>query len=650
LNFSLLNPLFLIGLSAVLLPIIAHLISRKSGVKKGFSAVSLLLSSQGQSARKSRIKDLLLLFLRSLVLVMLVLVFSKPALFSFSPVNTTEPKSVAIVVDNSLSMAYGDNFEVARKRAEQIIDSLGDGSFGAVLPLVPEDDIKPDITVDKSRMKEDLESIKQSYSFTDNERRLEEVFGLIQKAPNREKEVILITDLQRNGWRRENFSRAWLVPVDVLSGKDMENRTISEIDFEDEGESIRIMVHVGNFSRNGVKNLLATVSLGNQEIKGFFEIEPDGEEIKEFIFPKDRLPSGDLLGKVEIEHDNLTLDDVRYFVLPENRGLRVLMVDGDPREDARLGETYYLARAVETISEISPLSLEIEDNDTFLDDELKKYDLILLTNVGDITPEKAEEIENRVKDGAVLVIFPGDRVKSEVYNALFKILPAELGVLSEGEYFLKATTSDGPFAQDIGGYDRAEVKKLFSLKPANDSIILLNSSNDSPFLLRRDVESGSVFLFASTADTSWNSFPLTPVFLPTVKKIFDLSQDTQSRRRNFTVGDMVDIAFAKQAEELTVITPNGEKFRVARERPRFSHTRVPGIYRVDDGAESLYSFSVNTDPRESDLERTLLETIPQEHDEKSGLVKVFREIWGYFLWGVIALFISESIFRVLYYR
>ena len=118
LNLSFLSPLFFIGLAAVALPIIAHLISRKSGIKKSFPAVAFLISSQGDLATRSRIKDLILLILRALILVLIVLVFAKPAVFSFSKNTDSSPKSIAIVIDNSFSMGYEDNFARAKKKLE----------------------------------------------------------------------------------------------------------------------------------------------------------------------------------------------------------------------------------------------------------------------------------------------------------------------------------------------------------------------------------------------------------------------------------------------------------------------------------------------------------------------------------------------------
>jgi hypothetical protein len=153
LNLSFLSPLFLIGLGALALPIIAHLISRKSGVKKSFPAVKFLISSQGDLATRSKIKDIILLILRALILVLIVLVFAKPAVFSFSTVQENTPKSLAIVIDNSLSMGYDDNFSRALRKAQDLIDSLPEGSFALISPLVPNNEQEPFLSQDKTQLK-----------------------------------------------------------------------------------------------------------------------------------------------------------------------------------------------------------------------------------------------------------------------------------------------------------------------------------------------------------------------------------------------------------------------------------------------------------------------------------------------------------------
>jgi hypothetical protein len=176
----------------------------------------------------------------------------------------------------------------------------------------------------------------------------------------------------------------------------------------------------------------------------------------------------------------------------------------------------------------------------------------------------------------------------------------------------------------------------------------MSASDNSPFFIKKEIGNGSIFLFASTADTSWNNFPITPVFLPTIKEIFDLTQNTRSTKRNLVVGDEVETEFSKIMNGAKVLTPSGETLKLPQEKDRLIRNLVPGIYRVEESENSSHQLSVNTDPSESDLTKISLKTVSAQEDVNNGLVKVFNEIWVYFFWGFIALFISESVYRVLH--
>ncbi len=650
-NLFFLNPFFLIGIIAVSLPIISHLISRKSGVKKSFSAVSFLISSEVEAVKRSKIKDIILLVIRSLILVILVLVFSKPSLLSFSPLIADDPKTVAIVIDNSFSMGYGDNFENAKKEAKSLIESLPDGSFGTVLPLVPIDVKKLTSTNDKRKMLEDLKNLKLSFSFTANERRLEDIFGFIEKAPNDEKGVFLFTDFQRNGWINEGFKREWLIPIDVTSGAQMQNRAVSDIEVKDGDDIVEISVKVSNYSDREENDLLATLLLDNREIKGFFKISPTDEQIKDFIVPEDETNLNETIGKVEIPNDNLPADDIRYLVHSKKYEPRILLVDGDPREDARLSETYYLSRSIETISQIFPIKLSIIDNDSFLTDELRlqDYNLIFLANAGDITTKKANEIKEFLRNGGGVVIFLGDRVRSDLYNVMLgSILPAEIGTILQGDYFLIAYELNKLIEGMNEKFKEVEVKRVFQLHTIKNTDIILSTSYNTPYLTQGKVEKGDIFLFASTADSAWNNFPITPVFLPTINRILDFYPLKQNKIEDLLVGESIKIDFPDELEEVKVRTPLGKEIKLYKGNPNFNDTHIPGIYSVKKGEEILYNFSVNVDTRESNLEKIFLESASQRSGAETGLAKVFKEIWIYFLWGAIALFISESVVRFLY--
>jgi hypothetical protein len=646
LNFSLLNPYFLIGLGAVLLPVIAHLISRKSGIRKRFAALTFLLASEGETAKRSKIKDLFLLLLRSLIIVLLVIVFAKPAVFSFMRLGSHDVGSFAFVIDNSFSMGYGNNFRTAKNKAKKTIESLPDGSFATVLPLVQTGKSKLDVTQDKRKMKEDLDNIELSNSYTDNARRIEEAFAVLQNAPNQKKEVILFTDLQKNGWRNEDIHRDWLTLIDVSDGEVLHNNAVTDFNVKETEESINSDVTVTNFEDTEPRDVLARIFANGSELNGFFKIEPGATQQKQFSYNKSLIPAGEIISRAEISTDDLKVDNKRYFVLPREEGLRVLIVDGDPREIARLSAGFYVNGALETLSEVLGLSLQLKDNDSFLSEDLENYNLIFMANVGDINPKKSEDIKKFVNKGGTLIIFLGNRIRSNIYNKLLHdVLPAEIGSTAEGKFTLVPENSNLPFIKNKDSLKGVKVNKLYNLIPKENSQIIMSTSDKYPFMMRNDDAKGAVILFASTADLSWNNLPLSPLYLPIIKTLCDLPVSKKSLDRNISIGDGLTIEIGDGLEEVTVINPLGDKFEINRGNAKFQNTFVPGIYKVESEGNVLYSFAVNIDPAESNLQKISTKPPPPTNGSDPRRVKVYREIWLYFLWASLALFITESLFR-----
>jgi hypothetical protein len=652
LNFQFLSPLFLLGLATTIIPLIAHLISKRrhANIKKRFSAVSFILASQAEGTKRSHITDLLLLLIRVFILVSIVIVFSKPAFFSFlKDVGSNETKSVAIVIDNSLSMSYGNNLELAKKKAKDIIYALNRSSLAAVIPLVSTNNALPAITSDKKKLLKAVDNIKPSYSFTDNQTRIEEVFNLLQRTHHKTKEVIMITDLQRNGWKDEEFKREWFIPIDISEKNKLENHAVSNIEFEYREDSIKIAVEVSNFSKAPVKNLLTKVILNGKEANRVVDIAPRAREKKDFLFIglQDTSSLPEITGKVQTLNDNLEIDDTRYFVIPKVGKPNILIVNGDPSEDPRLSETFYIVRALETLSEVTEFRLHIKSNDDFLSEELDKYKLIILANTGYLSPQKAHEIERFLNEGGSVIVFLGSQIRANVYNMLLgNTLPAKIEDTVEGDFFLRAKAPLTFLPDTEKRLKQVKVNKLFNTLPNKDSGIIFYTSNDMPFLLKKNIKNGIVYMFTSTADTAWTNLPITPVFVPVIKYILDSSLTRVSEKRNFLVGETVDINLKDDIEEVTVKTPYGENLKVTRRNPIFYKTLVPGIYRVEYRGKHLYSFAVNPDPRESDLEKISFQLTGSSENQIKP-IKVVREIGVYFIWLTIAMFTVECLLKNL---
>jgi len=647
LNITLLNPYFLIGIIAIGLPIIAHLISKKSGIKKRFSSIEFLLASKGEYTNLSKIRDLIMLILRSMIIVLLVTVFSKPALFSFSSAEEIGIRTLGIIIDNSFSVGYGTNFDAVKKKAGEIIESLADGSYAMVLPLVQPEIIKPSITENKNEMRNSLNNIELSSSYTDNIKIIEDTYSYLQNAPNERKEVVFISDMQRNGWDKIDFQREWFIPIDITTRKNLGNYAVRDFNIRDNGESYKINVSVSNFSDTNAKNILAKIKVSDQELNGFFDVKAGETSLKEFFLPKDPEDKGQIIGRVVISPDMLEIDNYRYFILPVSGFQMVLVVDGDPREVSRLSESYYVTTALETLSELLGLNIVLRDNDSFLKEDLHNYGSIFLANVGDLNPEKSNEISEFLGNGGTLVIFLGNRIPSNVYNTLLKnLLPADIGDILDGEYNLKPSEIN-PESED---YEKklfgVRVAKLYELIPREGSQTLIKTTSNEPYLIKSAAGGGTVYLFASTADLGWNTLSLSPLFIPTIKSVFDQSIANKSGNRNIIVGDRFNVEIIKGLREATVINPSGERLKVNEANPIFANTHIPGLYEIEQSDNLKYYFSVNIDPEESNLEKLKLENIGFKKDTNSLRLKSLKEIWRYFAWALLVLFITESILRL----
>ena len=133
-----LNPLLLVGAAAVAVPIIIHLLNRRKFQRVVWGAMRFIKASVDQNQRRMKIEDLILLALRCLILILLALALSRPAMKSSTTDIFGQTKVTGVLLlDNSFSMGVSDGvetrFDKARKAAEQAIDALPAGSATAVL-------------------------------------------------------------------------------------------------------------------------------------------------------------------------------------------------------------------------------------------------------------------------------------------------------------------------------------------------------------------------------------------------------------------------------------------------------------------------------------------------------------------------------------
>src|SRR5262249_33468922 len=130
---SFLTPLFLLGLGALAIPAIIHLIQRERKNVVQFPSLMFLRRIPSQSVERRRIRHWPLLLMRLAALALIVSAFARPFLRkeTLAAAAAAGAREVVVLVDRSYSMAYGDRWARAVSEASSAINAMAAGDKGS---------------------------------------------------------------------------------------------------------------------------------------------------------------------------------------------------------------------------------------------------------------------------------------------------------------------------------------------------------------------------------------------------------------------------------------------------------------------------------------------------------------------------------------
>jgi len=118
---SFLTPFFFVGLAAVLVPVLIHLVRRARAPRVEFPSLMFVRQVPQRTIRRRRLHNLLLLLLRCLALAALVLAFVRPYVSWGADENRARGRTVILLLDRSFSMRAGDGSK-GRSRFAQAVE------------------------------------------------------------------------------------------------------------------------------------------------------------------------------------------------------------------------------------------------------------------------------------------------------------------------------------------------------------------------------------------------------------------------------------------------------------------------------------------------------------------------------------------------
>lgn len=655
-----LNPLMLLGMSAVSVPIVIHLLNRRKFERVRWAAMRFLRASIEQNRRRLRIEDLLLLILRCAIVALLALALARPAFRSASVGLFGQAGVTAIILlDASGSMSQTDGvrerFAQAKTAAEEVLDSLPSGSSVAV--WLVSDGVRqliPEPTFDLAFARQVIRDAVRGDRGSDVFPAVRLAVEALGRAPSVRRELYLVTDGQRIGWKQLDDVVATLNRVRgeiqghvvLVDQPESENLGISDLrqatGIAAVDRPLRFVADVTNYGATEANDVRVSLRVRAAVSEPGVADAPVDEASIESI-PPGATRSVSLFARLREEGyhavhaglsgDRVPADDRRPLVVRAVKRVRVLLVDGEPGVEARDAETYFLRNALVPVArneqEQHFVSADVVDVASLRGAALDDYDAVIIANVADFSSSMLDALTGYVARGGGLVVFPGGNTQPGFYNEKLarerRLLPAELGdpVGAVDADKPLTTLSDRDLEHPIaslwkdpasGSITAVQYFRLFPLKPlpppagavngvvVGEPRVVFRYADNSPAVVEHAFGQGRVLLFGSTADSSWNLLAVKPaVFVPLIYRSLGAIVQRQDEAVNVRAGQR--FVFRAPGEWLgrdVTIEPPGEGRDGAAARPQTARVELldgqPQLAFDETDVAGVYTITVPDAP------------------------------------------------------
>jgi Aerotolerance regulator N-terminal/von Willebrand factor type A domain/Beta-galactosidase trimerisation domain len=666
---SFLNPLFLLGLAALSVPVIVHLVRRTKAPRVEFPSLMFVRRVPQRTIRRRRLQNLLLLALRSLAFMLLVLGFARPY-FGTGANQKSGQRANVIMLDNSLSMRYGNRFEQAKLRAQSIIDETGGREKTALITFGQSYDVQNRFTTDTNQLKSILASIQPGWGGTDYAQALRGASELFKEAGTNEQRIFMISDFQQSG--QNPGESAFRLSRDIklesidLGEQNSPNLTISGVGVQpliyQPKYTDRLTAQIANFSDESKSGVKIDFLLNDRSVQKQEGIKIGPRDVTTVEFTGFNLNEGVNRGLIQIEGDNFSVDNRYFITLRRAEQMKALAIDSAGRGRS---DSFYLRNALMT-GENLPFKLEIKSTATINPYELSQYRVIIINDADGINQALASQLIKFVEGGGGLIISAGPNTEATSFNQAFeKAAPARLeeAVQLRSDYVVMSEIkTDHPIFEvfkQSGRLSAARFTGYHRVTPRPEASVLARFEDGNPALIESSHGSGKILLFSSTFNTRWNDLPLTPIYLPLVRQMARHLGEHEERAWH-PQGQTFVVPAAKDGTPPAVDAPNGERITDRKETATgelIINAREPGFYRLRYNESSDYA-AVNLDSKESDLSRLNLDEFvaavtgadPKTVSAASAEEKLSKEeveskqrAWWILLIIALLLFVAEAV-------
>ncbi len=716
--FSLLNAGLILGVAALAIPIIIHLFHKSRFKIVKWGAMHLLEAVLKTNRRRIQIEQWILLAIRCAIPAFLALTMARPLWKGAKSLLGDAKTSTVVLLDNSYSMdaarAGTTSFGIAKDETLRLINELRAGSEVHVI-LMGEGGrgLLDTPSYDLSRVTQALTKSGAGFGSAKIPAALDLAAGALEKMHESARQVVVLTDFQRVSFpatedaligrtlqRIRAQSTAPGITFWDVGQEVKENVAVESLDFTKlmvgVGQKVQIRANLRNFGEANHADLRVTLKVDGKD-KAASQVALGPHAKAQVLFTHVFDAAGSHVVEVSTEPDVLAADNTFLASIPVRDRIPVLLVDGAPGTpvDDISSETGYLQVALSPfaagkVTQSDLIEPRVVIADAFSAKYLADAAVVVLANVRKLSAEQLRVLEDFVKNGGGLLVFPGDRTDVNWWNSTFAPLaPVPLAGLS-GEIKdgvqgvgVEARRFENPALELFndprnGSMTEAAIKMWFKMKsPAasgdpKEPVVLARLETGDPFLVERTVGHGRVIACATAADADWGNLPARPFYLPLVQRLCVHLASTVHPSRNLDVGHALTafLPAASAGKKALVAGPDGttselpvvkkEERGVVESAPLYQ----PGLYTLQPPGAQPIHYVVNADRRESDLARlgdtemaefakahsvavvrSAAEFRENEHKQRFG-----QELWKPLLLVLLVLIFLELILQRLFAR
>ena len=667
---SFLNPFFLFGLAAAAIPILIHLFTRRRPRERPFSSLEFLSEVNQSEIRRLRLKQWLLLVLRTLAVACLALAIARPAVRGAIGPRSTAATSLVVLVDRSGSMGAmsangGTLAGDARRVVEDLLATLGPSDDFLLVPYdrAPEP-VTPEPSADVARLRRAAQALEASADVTDHTRALELAARSLENTHALNRELFWLSDFQSAGFTRGDArvppsapagpwdrSRVYLVPFEPRSRA---NAALTDVALAPSEGGAALSVTGASFDAPA-GDLAVEIRSGDRAIgRGFINLPTRGEASA--LLPIDAVP--EMGGTAKIPEDALPLDNTRAFAAGRAGTLRVLLREDGPPSALRL--------ALEAGSPASGIAVEAVDPGS-LPLRLGEADVLVLNDLERLGPIELQAVLDWVRGGGAMLVALGRRADPAFWNTtvLDALSAGSAGGLAEAPQnaawrltrrVAGHATLAGFAARPGEPLSSARFRTVREFRPGASARVLLAFDDAHPAL----IEASRSLVFTAPLDAEASDFTVSGAFLPLVhQSVKVLGRGTAAA--SLVPGDRyrapASTGVWRIEDEAGREVPSELSAQGGTTRLISDPLQRTGLYRVLQGGRVRATFAVNPATSESDLTPAIQEAVIKAFPPGKAQVlqpgadfarrvreaRYGRELWSAFIIAALLLLAAETV-------